>query len=530
MDGPADVTCLDEGGEDDVDVVDEDVAPTSTWLERGASIDRYRVLECLGVGGMGVIYSAWDPDLDRKLAIKLARRSRSTQKATTRGRARLIREAQALARLRHPNVVAVHDVGIHDERVFVAMEYVEGETLTQWLAQTAERDYDRLMSIFLQVGRGLAAAHRAGLVHRDVKPDNIMLGKDRRVLVLDFGIARELTPGEDSQIDFDEDDDEALEALALAQAQSEFGDATDVDEFELPSSSRASLSGVFAGNLTPLADLTRAGAVIGTPAYMAPEQHRRKVVTSRSDQFAFCVAMWEALNGERPFGGGNREKLLARMRLGQFRPFRRADVPRRVVMALRRGLSWNPSDRFPTMESLLEVLNPRPRGRRVPMRHAALAGAGLCLVGVLGTLGAVYLGAHVADPAHLTCDQADEAMARTWTGARRAELGEALRPTLIHDDVAGPLAWANLRDALEAWSRRWRDARRGLCYERAAVEAGELPGEGVEYDRWVACLDQQRRAFDQTLDRLIRDPEAPPGPFTIVATLPDPEDCGALAR
>jgi serine/threonine protein kinase len=177
---------------------DEEADESCEWLARGETIGRYVVLDCLGTGGMGVIYSAWDPKLDRKLAIKVVR-PRHGRLGSTRGRARLLREGQALARLRHPNVITVHDVGTHEGQVFVAMEFVEGRTLHDRLSHGPRPPVRELIDVFLQVGRGLAAAHRAGLVHRDVKPENVMIGEDGRVLVLDFGIAREGL-GPDSEI------------------------------------------------------------------------------------------------------------------------------------------------------------------------------------------------------------------------------------------------------------------------------------------------------------------------------------------
>ncbi|PRQ03455.1 Serine/threonine-protein kinase PK-1 [Enhygromyxa salina] len=357
------------------------------WLTRGQTIGRYRVIECLGVGGMGVIYSAWDPELDRKLAIKIVR-GRDGSLGSPRGRARLLREGQALARLRHPNVISVHDVGTHEGRVFVAMEFIEGQTLHQWLQRSPRPPTAELVDVFLQIGRGLAAAHRAGLVHRDVKPENVMIGEDDRVMVLDFGIARE---GYISQDDLDDDLDDGFEddldeddpaggAPALTDQPTRVESASGLLEPGVPP--RELLD-----DHTPLAELTRLGAVVGTPAYMSPEQHRGRPVDVRGDQFSYCVAMWEALNGEKPYGEGSREKLLARMRLGQLKPFRKRDVPRRVVRALRRGLAWNPAQRHPSMEALLEALN--PRGRAAEQRLwfglalGSLAGA---VIGVAATV------------------------------------------------------------------------------------------------------------------------------------------------
>lgn len=376
LEAPVDITRVDPVDDDDVDADVSQVGEAS-WLRRGATISRYVIVECLGVGGMGIVYAAWDPKLDRKLAIKLVR-ARLGSSGGTRGRNRLMREAQALACVRHPNVVTVHDVGAVEGRVFVVMEFIEGTTLQQWLEQERERPFTELLDVFLQAGRGLAAAHRAGLVHRDFKPENVMIGNDGRVVVLDFGIARGPTlieePANSGAPTKLADDDESEDA----------GDVEDVEDVSEPEDPEDL-------ELTPLEvpsemapselvedGMTRPGAIVGTPSYMSPEQRRRRPLDRRSDQFSYCVALWEALSGERPFGEGVAQKLLARMRLGQFRPMRRRDVPRRVIQALHRGLAWDRNDRFSNMETLLEALNPRTRGLgRLPL---ALAGAALTIV------------------------------------------------------------------------------------------------------------------------------------------------------
>jgi eukaryotic-like serine/threonine-protein kinase len=232
---------------------------------RGRVVGRYVILSLLGVGGMGAVYAAYDPELDRKVALKLLRPD-----SLSIDSARMLREARALARLAHPNVVAVHDVGTLGAEVFIAMEHVDGLTVHRWLRQR-DRSRREVLDVFLAAGRGLAAAHRAGLVHRDFKPDNMMVALDGRVRVLDFGLAR---------------------AQASAGAESTLREALigDVDVGE--------------------ARLTREGALLGTPTYMAPEQWRGAVADARSDQFSFCVALWEALLGERPFRGTTMQALM----------------------------------------------------------------------------------------------------------------------------------------------------------------------------------------------------------------------------
>ncbi|MBC8073676.1 MAG: serine/threonine protein kinase, partial [Deltaproteobacteria bacterium] len=224
-------------------------------------IGRYLVLEVVGVGGMGVVCTAYDPKLDRKVALKLLReRELADAVRTTTGHARLHREARALAKLKHVNVVAVHDVDVVDERLYIAMEFVEGESLSRWFEQRA-RSWRELVAVFVQAARGLAAAHDAGITHRDFKPANVRIEPGGRVVVLDFG-------------------------LALAHGVTD-GPVTDGDELASEHDVR----------------LTAVGRRVGTPAYMAPEQILGQPVGPAADQFAFGVSLYEALYGTLPFTG-----------------------------------------------------------------------------------------------------------------------------------------------------------------------------------------------------------------------------------
>jgi len=307
-------------------------------LAVGTQVGRYVVTGMIGAGGMGVVYAADDPELDRKVAIKLLRRDLRA----AYGEARLQREAQAMARISHHNVIAVHDVGAHDDQIFVAMDLVDGQSLRAWL-RARPRSVGEVVSSFAAAGRGLAAAHAAGLVHRDFKPDNVLVGDDGRVRVTDFGLARV----EDARPD--PGDDGRDDAIAIDQP------------------------------------LTVSGAVIGTPAYMAPEQLAGGHVDARSDQFSFCVALYEALYGERPFAGANLAELEAEVAAGRVRPppaRTRARVPSSLRAILLRGLSVRPGDRFSTMDDLVAALG-RDR-TRVPrtvawaaLALAAIAGVGL---------------------------------------------------------------------------------------------------------------------------------------------------------
>ncbi|MFN0252540.1 MAG: protein kinase domain-containing protein [Kofleriaceae bacterium] len=263
-------------------------------VPRGTSIGRFLILDVIGWGGMGVVYSAYDPELDRRVALKFL--------ATSFDPIRLVREARAIARLTHPNVVSVHDVGEHRGAPYVAMELVDGETLDRRLARA--RDWPEILSLFLQSGEGLAAAHAAGVIHRDFKPSNVLVGADGRVRVSDFGLAR-----------LDERADDPGE-LGHGESSS-------------PGAERA----------------TAVGARIGTPAYMAPEQRGGSRVDARADQYSFALALHEAMFGRRPSGTAVR---------GGHEPM--TEVPAELRAALDRALSTDPDARFPSMKELLDVL------------------------------------------------------------------------------------------------------------------------------------------------------------------------------
>ncbi|HEX8434170.1 serine/threonine-protein kinase, partial [Archangium sp.] len=254
---------------------------TPEALPRGTSVGRYLVLERLGAGGMGEVYAAFDPQLNRKVAIKLLLPGGEGLEPGE-AHARLLSEARAMARLSHPHVLPVYDIGDYGTRVFIALELVEGCTLRQWLKAQPRRSQE-VVDVLTLAGRGLAAAHAVGLVHRDFKPDNVLVGKDGRVLVYDFGLACEQgasTPGTPTPVD--------LAAILRAE----------------PLSLDGTLSGPTSPGTQPReTPVTRAGHIMGTPGYMAPEQYRQEAVTARADQFSFCATLYYALYREHAFEG-----------------------------------------------------------------------------------------------------------------------------------------------------------------------------------------------------------------------------------
>nr|WP_255216787.1 protein kinase [Pseudenhygromyxa sp. WMMC2535] len=307
-------------------------------------LDRYTVIRELGAGAMGKVYLAYDDQLDRRVAIKLLHGSVGGDSEAKR---RLQREAQAMAKLSHPNVVTVYEVGSYEGELFVAMEYVKGQDLRSWLA-AATRELEALRAVFLAAGAGLAAAHDAGLVHRDFKPDNVLVGDDGRARVADFGLAYGLR-GADTSNTEDERASTSASALDL--------------------------------------DLTRTGALVGTPAYMSPEQMIGLPTDARSDQFSFCVALWEALHGQRPFHGDTMNALSERVIGGQLTPPPGEPLGGALAwmhaVALR-GLSTDPSERWPDMHALLDALADDPAARRRRRRRGiALAVATTTLLAAL---------------------------------------------------------------------------------------------------------------------------------------------------
>jgi|JI10StandDraft_1071094.scaffolds.fasta_scaffold09448_10 WD40 repeat protein len=343
-------------------------------------IGRFHVLEKLGEGGMGEVYAAFDPELDRRVAIKVLH---SGQGESRERRERLIREAQALARVSHPNVVQVFEVGLHREHVFVAMEYVPGESLAQWLAhQPDPPDWRVVVDHFIAAGRGLAAVHAAGLVHRDFKPANTIVGADGRTRILDFGLVR---------------------ATALD------------DSRELPHPHTL-------GRLEH--SLTAMGSVVGTPGYMAPEMFLGQRADARSDQYSFCVALYEGLYGERPHTGETLAALAGAKILGILpRPPSGTKVPAWLHAAVVRGLAPTAAQRWPSMTELIVELG---RDRRSALRRWSAAILSLALFGATGVaVQQVVAHQRIAAEERARAETAEREAAAQEEAARRAAFERA---------------------------------------------------------------------------------------------------------
>ena len=401
-------------------------------VERSTRVGRYVISHQIGAGGMGIVYAAHDPELDRPVAVKLLRSD-----SDPRLRERLRREAQAMAQLDHPNVVAVYDVGVFEDRMFIAMEYVAGDTLARWLA--VPRAQREILDVYCAAGRGLAAAHAAGIVHRDFKPENVLIGDDGRVRVSDFGLAR-TSGGTD-------------EPRGLASAD-----------------------GIAVGpELGVPGMLTAPGTLLGTPNYIAPELYRGAEADARSDQFSYCVALFTALYGERPYDG----KAIAAVAAGEpggppREPQRQRRMPRRIRAAIRRGLSLDPSERFASLDALLAELAP-PTHRRV--WWAIQLGAAIVVV--------AGLIAQRSTAPDLRCTGAAAAFTTTWNATRRAEIARAFTATRLPYAAA---MLAHVTSSLDRYVPRWQEAHTEAC--RATRIRGEQTEAMLELR--MTCLERRR--------------------------------------
>jgi len=418
--------------------------PTGTqYLEKGTRVGRYVIRDVIGVGGMGAVYSAYDPELNRKVALKVLRtRKKGGGQHISEGRSRLMREAQAMARLSHPNIVTVFDVGSFEGEIYLAMELVDGTTLTQWLSEK-KRTWKDVAKVFSFAGRGLAAAHAAGLVHRDFKPDNVLVGKDGRIRVMDFGLAR---PAGDP----DEEDDGEISDPAIKE--------------------RSLLN----------SPLTRKGILVGTPVYMAPEQFLNEPIDARTDQFAFCVALYEALYGVLPFQGDTVEDLahaIVAARLPALPPKRA--IPLVVHRVLRRGMRSEPRDRYPSTDRMLRSLE-----WGIHFRPRAAAAAAVAALAAFVVLVKPFQNASKLCPDNLP------ELAGVWDGARQKAVEAAFAAT------KAPFAkdtFNSVQLALGDYARDWAAAKREACL---ATRVRHEQNEDA-FQLRAGCLDRRKRELDE---------------------------------
>ncbi|WNG23921.1 serine/threonine protein kinase [Cystobacter fuscus] len=436
-------------------------------------VGRFLLLKQLGQGGMGVVYAAYDPDLDRKVALKLwLVKDEGTD--LEEGRARLVREAQAMARVSHPHVIPVFEVGSWEDQVFVAMELVEGGTLREWLRERP-RSWREVLEKYVAAGKGLAAAHAAGLVHRDFKPANVLVGHNGRVYVTDFG---------------------------LAQRDARFTPSRGLTQEALPLPRPVSVL---------RRSLTQEGMVHGTPHYMSPEQTRGDVLDARSDQFSFCAALYLALYNTRPFDPEEMAQAAARRGASPSviqEPPRGVKVPVWVRRAVMRGLSLDPSARFASMDALLGALSQERRLTRWRwLGMGALLGLALVAVG-----GAAVWRSRL-------CTGAERQMAEVWGAPERQRVEAAFQK------AGGPAAGQMFRRAsavLDAYAVAWSRQSTEAC------EATRPRDERMELllSEQVVCLELRReslRALVKVLGEV--DARGVEKSLDAVYALPAPSDC-----
>ncbi|HTL37698.1 MAG TPA: serine/threonine-protein kinase [Kofleriaceae bacterium] len=485
----------------------ESPPPRTTGLAPSAMLGRYVVLSELARGGMSVVYVAYDPELDRRVALKVVRGS----KLSELHRARLHREAQALARLSHPSVVTVFDVGDIEDDTFVAMELVDGVTLREWLKQTP-RTWREVVRVILAAGRGLAAAHAAGIVHRDVKPDNIVIAANGTVKLVDFGIARDL--GDRSG------DSAELDQAAIAEVEASTRESTR-DSMRARRESRDSLRDALRDSMRdsmddlhlaanssggmaarPLEQITQMGFIVGTPAYMPPEQRSDKPeADERSDQFSLCATLYEGLYARKPFASSKKldrsqavtvnDKPGSDSRTLAGPPPRDTDVPAWLQRVVSRGLAVDPNNRYPSVEALLGDLDRDPART---MRRAGMIAGAFIGVAAVATVVTVRLmpSPNLAGP---SCGTGEDRVAGIWNAKRRAELVQ------IGSTRGGPIAAAALglfEAKVDDFAANWQSQYHEAC-EATRVRATQ---SADALDLRMECLERRLTDMGALLDVL----------------------------
>ena len=459
--------------------------PDPGRYERGSTIGRYMVLELLGRGGMGVVYLAYDPELDRRVAIKVLR-----TRASSKVRQRLEREARALARLSHPNVVQVYDAGVHEGHLFMAMELIEGSALDEWCRTDPAPGWRAVLDVYVQVARGIAAAHGKGMVHRDIKPANLLLGNDGRVCVADFGLAaaRDFRSAPSS----DGIPDNILDSAQDSGAHS--GPHSGLHSIEssvdgLPSvSSQGSLRARLEDSMT------RTGTLMGTPAFMAPEQQAAGECSPATDQYSFCASLYSSLYGVLPFTVANVRKQLNKLlrlkkRVEVNPPEGDTEVPGWVHDIVMRGLAPEPDGRYPSMNELLGALEDDPLvRRRVVMRRIGWAGLGVVFIALLVALWSQRQ--QSSEP----CVGVPRALDGIWDD--RVE--ERVRSAFLATELAYAKSTADrVATVLDGYAAEWRTMAVASC---RATRVHQVQSETVMAVRDY-CLERRRRQL-QALTRL----------------------------
>lgn len=443
-----------------------------------AKLGRYVLLGKTTGGGMGVVHAAYDPELHRKVALKVVH----PRTQHDRAHERLLVEARSLARLDHPNVVKLHDVLTHDDQVVLVMEWVEGDTLAAW-ERAGSRSWREIVQVYLQAAHGLSAAHGVGVVHRDFKPANAILGADGRARVLDFGLASPVI-GPTGAAPTGEP------ALASGSTDRAWPDG-----------------------------LTASGAMVGTFAYAPPEQLLGGAATPASDQFSFAVALHRALEGVAPFAGDDIASRCAAIAAGAIQIARdRRAVPAWLRAILARALASDAARRFPSMQALISALT-RPRGWRRWRAPAALAAVAIAAA-VAG------LGWRSTSEPEVVCDGGARDIGPLWTPSTRAQIGEAVSRLYCPGASRGADARGRVVDGLDRYQRRWTQLHRDACdaHRRGEQSAALL-------DRRMLCLRKRLVDLRETVALLSQiDARSVDRVVDVVARMPSIEDCGDLER
>ncbi len=425
-------------------------------------IGRYLLISELGRGGMGVVYCGYDPNLHRRLAIKVLRVSARRKASRERAQARMLREAQALAKVNDPRVVSVHDVGTLDSGdVFIAMEHVEGRTLEEACRDATWRD---ILVLYRSAATGLAACHRHGVLHRDFKPSNVLVTKRGEPVIVDFGLAR--ATGHEGADDLDVTESAESEEISAS----------------LTASGESSATGLLA---TPL---TVHGEFLGTPAFMSPEQFSGAAITPASDQFNFCAALYRTLYRQSCFPKADLEQLAKHVREGRVQPPPKdTRVPKWVHSIIMRGLSVDPVDRYPSMEALAAALAKDPGRRRRFYAVAAIV--------AIGGLGVAAAQQHEEAAEAAACSAEGARIREVWNDAQAEKLASAF--AAFGNENAGETS-ERVDKALDAYAQRWQRARTEVCNAARALPAGDKTVE-----RARACFDDRRSMLDNLVSELV---------------------------
>ncbi len=488
----------------------------------GDTFGRYVIEECLGSGGMGSVYAAFDPQLDRHVAIKHLHDGFSAD-----GAVQLLSEAKMMAKLSHPNVVTIYEVGTADGQLHIAMECVRGPTLRDWVDQ-APRTWSEIAAAHLDAGKGMMAAHEAGIVHRDFKPANVLLGQDGRVRVTDFGIAKIIDYAAPTEQTAPRGASPAANDLSAELAQPATGGfyetpggpdtprpraatSPTATVYQMEESQRPAMVGMRTPQDHPM---TRTGVVRGTPAFMAPEVFQGQPVTARSDQYSFCVSLWHCLFGDYPYQAADLVSLQVEVMVGNLRKIpSEPPVPKRLQRLLRRGLARDPAERFPSMKALLAELE-----RTIhPPRRLVIALAAVVVAGAL-VVGSMWMSSRAEKPA--TCDGGTAKVTGVWGMDRPAELRKAL------GQHAGGAASGEMIGVIEreltSYASGW-----ALAHDRACTETriDKTQNDDVLAERMV-CLDRLLDEFG-ALVGLMKDADtvALPGLLAAAFQMPPAKSC-----